>query len=322
MSVLVTGGAGYIGSVVADHLAARGERVVVIDDLSRGDRQAVPHGVEFVEGRVGDRDLVATLVADQGVEACLHFAGLIAVGESVHYPLRYYGGNVGETIGLLEALTGSGVQTFVFSSSAAVYGEPEVVPIPENHRIAPTSPYGRTKAMVEQALADLAAGGLMRSVALRYFNAAGATARVGERHRPETHLIPLAIDAVLGTGPPLVVFGGDYPTPDGTAVRDYIHVDDLAAAHLAALDFLSGTGGHHAVNLGNGAGASVLEVVDAVATASGRPVPYEIGPRRTGDPARLVASNDLAANLLGWRPAIPALADIVASAWEHRSTPG
>ena len=315
MTVLVTGGAGYIGSAVVDHLIERGEQVVVLDDLSRGHRDAVNEAAVFRRGSVGDEALVRSIAAEFPLQACLHFAGLIAVAESVAEPLLYYEVNVAQTIRLLAALADGGVPGVVFSSSAGVYGDPLRIPIDEAHPLAPTSPYGAGKAMVERVLADLAAAGRLRSVALRYFNAAGATGRRGERHEPETHLIPLALAAALGRRPRLVVFGDDYPTADGTAVRDYIHVDDLARAHLAALDYLSRGGQHLIANLGNGAGYSVLEVIECVGMVGGRPVPFEVGPRRPGDPARLVAGAALAQEEFGWRPQHPSLDDMVESAW-------
>ena len=315
MSVLVTGGAGYIGSVVVDHLVDQGEQVIVLDDLSRGHRDAVNQAAILRRGSVGDPGRVRAIAAEYSVRACLHFAGLIAVGESVADPIWYYDVNVAQTIRLLEALVEAGVPGVVFSSSAAVYGDPIRLPIDEDHPLAPTSPYGAGKAMVERVLADLAATGRLRSVALRYFNAAGATERRGERHEPETHLIPLALASALGRRGRFVVFGDDYPTPDGTAVRDYIHVDDLARAHLAALSYLDEGGEHLVANLGNGAGYSVLEVIDCIRRVAGRPVPFEIGRRRAGDPARLVAGADRARERLRWEPEVPSLDDIVASAW-------
>ena len=315
MAVLVTGGAGYIGSVVVDHLIEQGEQVVVLDDLSRGHRDAVNEAAVFRRGSVGDGSLVRSIAGEFPLRACLHFAGLIAVAESMAEPLRYFEINVAQSIRLLEALAESAVPGVVFSSSAAVYGDPVRIPIDEEHPLAPTSPYGAGKAMVEGVLANMAAAGRLRSVALRYFNAAGATERRGERHNPETHIIPLALAAARGRRSKLVVFGGDYPTPDGTAVRDYIHVDDLARAHLAALEYLDGGGEHLVANLGNGAGYSVLEVVDCVGRVGGRRVPLEVGARRAGDPARLVAGAALAREELGWQPQRPSLDDIVESAW-------
>jgi UDP-glucose-4-epimerase GalE len=322
VSILVTGGAGYVGGAVVDRLVARGDRVVVLDDLSRGHRDDVNEGALFVEGSMGDAPLVRSLVEAHGVEACVHLAGLICVGESVLDPLRYYGVNVGQTERLLASLTSAGVESLVYSSSAAVYGDPEEIPIPERHPLAPASPYGATKMMVERMLADLAGAGSMQSIALRYFNAAGATERIGERHDPETHLIPLAIDAALGRREPLVVFGVDYSTHDGSAIRDYVHVDDLAVAHLSALDRVGRVGGHGAVNLGTGTGHSVLEVVSAVEKVSGRAVPHRVGKRRPGDPPRLVAAIESAHELLGWQPVVADLHDIVATAWEYSASRG
>lgn len=317
--MLVTGGAGYVGGAVTDLLVARGERVVVLDDLSRGHRGSVHPSALLVTGSVGDRSLVEALVRDEGIGACIHCAGLIVVDESVRDPMRYFEVNVSQTVRLLDSLVACGVEAFVFSSSAAVYGDAAAVPISEDHPVAPTSPYGAAKAMVERVLEDVAGSGRLRSMALRYFNAAGATDRIAERHVPETHLIPRAVAAALGDGGALVVNGVDYPTPDGTPIRDFVHVGDLAAAHLAALDYLSAEGGHRAVNLGNGSGFSVREVVAAVERVSGRSVPWREGPRRAGDPARLVASVALAGRLLDWRPRMPSLDDIVATAWDARA---
>lgn len=313
MSVLVTGGAGYIGSVVVDQLIDAGREVVVLDDLSHGHADAVNPSASLVEGSIGDRHLVESLVSD-GIDVCMHFAGLIAVGESVAEPAKYWSVNVAQTVALLDTLVAGGVGMFVFSSTAAAYGEPRYTPIDEDHPIAPTSPYGNSKVAVEHLLGDLDSAGRMRSVALRYFNAAGATARRTERHDPETHLIPLAIAAARGERT-LKVFGDDYPTPDGTCVRDYIHVSDLADAHLRALDHLATDGESSVFNLGNGSGYSVLQVIESVERVSGRRIPAERVDRRPGDPAVLVASSDRARDVLGWQPSMPDLDEIVASAW-------
>lgn len=318
MSILVTGGAGYIGSVVVDQLIDRGEQVVVLDDLSRGYRNAVNAVAVWQEGSIGDTGLVRSLVARYAIRACVHFAGLIAVGESVRVPRRYLDVNVGDSLALLGALIDMGVSSLVFSSSAAVYGNPEIVPIPDDHRREPTSPYGLTKVMVEQILAEFDRADLMRSVSLRYFNAAGATERRGERHDPETHLIPLAIDAALGIRGPLTVFGSDYPTVDGTPVRDYVHVSDLARAHLAAVDYLDQGGETMTANLGNGSGYSVMEVIESVERCCKRRVPFSVGPRRAGDPAILVAGTERARGRLSWEPEVTGLDDVVASACRVR----
>lgn len=313
-ATLVTGGAGYIGSVVTDLLVARGKPVVVLDDLSGGYRDAVDPSVPFYNGKIGDESLVADICRTHAVEACIDFAGLIAVGESMSEPARYWRCNVGETAVLLDTLREHGVECFVFSSSAAVYGEPEQTPIQENQPLRPASPYGRTKLAVEHILSDMDAVGSMRSVSLRYFNAAGATERRRERHDPETHLIPLVLRAASAKAP-ISIFGTDYPTPDGTAIRDYIHVSDLAEAHLLALDHLRSDGGTLAANLGNGLGFSVAEVIEASSCVTGINLEVIEAPRRPGDPTTLVADATLAAEALGWRPAIPSLEEIIESAW-------
>ena len=314
MTVLVTGGAGFIGSVVTDQLRAGGEPVVVIDDLSRGDRDAVDEDVPFDQAPVGDSATIERVVADHRVDACIHFAGLIAVGESVAKPGLYWRRNVAESITLFDTLAVLGVENVVFSSSAAVYGDPVEVPIPEEHPKQPTSPYGTTKMVVEMVLEDLSAAGQLQAVSLRYFNAAGATRRRRERHIPETHLIPLALRAAV-QGTPMNVFGTDYPTPDGTAIRDYIHVDDLAAAHVRAIDYLRRGGSTVALNLGVGHGASVREVLTTSEEVTGLPINAVESSRRQGDPAVLVAAAAEARNVLQWTPHTTDLGKIVESAW-------
>ncbi|MDE0320570.1 MAG: UDP-glucose 4-epimerase GalE [Acidimicrobiaceae bacterium] len=313
MTVLVTGGAGYIGSAVVDALAAHGEDVLVIDNLSRSTRPDFPDGVEFESVDIGDTESLEHFVRRHGIESCIHLAALIAVGESVADPGLYIENNVVQSARLLRVLVRNGVSRLVFSSSAAVYGNASTTPISENESTQPTSPYGWTKLVAEQMLEmhDHADG--LRSVSLRYFNAAGATARRMSPHRPATHLIPLAVRAATEPDGRLTVFGDDYPTPDGTAVRDYIHVADLTEAHLLALDYLRTGGSTTAVNLGAGVGHSVFEVVAAVERVLGCRVPCEIGPRRVGDPAELVASTQRARHLLGWDPSRSTLAEIVSS---------
>ncbi|MEN8234781.1 MAG: UDP-glucose 4-epimerase GalE [Actinomycetota bacterium] len=318
MSVLITGGAGYVGGAVVDRLIERGETVVVVDNLSRTPDSGLPDEVSFHQVDVGDRDAISAIVREHSVDACLHFAGLIAVGESVEHPGLYFEQNVSQTIALLDVLAGHDVSNVVFSSSAAVYGEPQEIPIPEDHPHRPTSPYGSTKSIVEQLLAQYDLTGTIRSVSLRYFNAAGAAPGRSERHVPETHLIPLAVDAALGLRDPLTVFGTDYDTPDGTAVRDYIHVVDLADAHLDALDYLRAGEATDALNLGNGEGYSVMQVIDSVSRVADHQVPFTLGDRRAGDPPVLVASAERARHVLGWVPQQPELDTIVASAWESR----
>jgi len=314
MTVLVTGGAGFIGGVVTDQLRAGGEPVVVIDDLSRGNRDVVDDDVPFYQAPVGDRDAIERIVADHEVDACIHFAGLIAVGESVAEPGLYWRRNVAESITLFDTLATLGVDNVVFSSSAAVYGDPIEVPIQEAHPKQPTSPYGNTKMVVELVLEDLSTAGNLQAVSLRYFNAAGASERRRERHIPETHLIPLALRAARD-GTPMNVFGTDYPTPDGTAIRDYIHVDDLASAHVRAIDYLRGGGATVALNLGVGHGASVREVLTTSEEVTGLPINAVETPRRPGDPAILVAAADEARSTLKWTPHTTDLGEIVESAW-------
>ncbi len=313
MTVMVTGGAGYVGSVVVDQLIDRGEEVLVVDSLVRGFNDQVNRQARFVHAEVGDVETLVPFLAE--VDAVLHFAGLIAVGESMMNPGLYHEQNVAQGVDLLNAVCAAGISSLVFSSSAAVYGEPEEVPIPETHRLAPTSTYGWTKLAVEQMLADHARADGLRSVSLRYFNAAGASDRRRERHDPETHLIPRILGAARGEVD-LRVFGDDYPTRDGTNVRDYIHVDDLAHAHLQALDYLRTGGATTQINLGTGTGFTVLEVIEAARRVTGVDIPVEVGPRRAGDPASLVASNQRAEDLLGWEPRRTDIDDIVRSAWE------
>lgn len=313
MTVLVTGGAGYIGAVVVDQLVARGDSVVVIDNLSRSPAPELPSSVAFVHADVGDTETVMGTVDRFAVDSCLHLAGLIAVGESTRNPGLYFENNVAQVVRLLRTLIDGGVRWFVFSSSAAVYGDAAEIPITEGAPLEPTSPYGWTKMVVEQMLEmhDRANG--LRSVSLRYFNAAGATATRHERHMPETHLIPLALQAALDPDRSLTVFGNDYPTTDGTAIRDYIHVNDLVGAHLLALDYLRSGGKTTQLNLGTGIGHTVLEVIAAIERALGQPLAFDMGSRRAGDPPALVAAPDQARHVLGWQPTRSSLDQIVGS---------
>lgn len=317
MTVLVTGGAGYIGSVVTDALVQRGEQVLVVDNLTRSVQSEFSSGVSFETADVGDTERIGLLIADHGVNACIHLAGLISVAESVHDPGAYIENNIVGSARLFEALTDHNVRHVVFSSSAGVYGNASSMPISEDAPLQPTSPYGWTKMVVEQMLAAYDTADGLRSASLRYFNAAGATSRRMERHEPETHLVPLAMRAATNPGAPLQVFGTDYPTRDGTAVRDYVHVSDLARAHLLALGYLRDGGDTTVLNLGAGRGHSVLEVIAAVEHGLGRAVPYEAGPRRAGDPAELVASPQRARRVLNWEPSQSTLEEIVASAAAH-----
>ncbi|MGW1077516.1 UDP-glucose 4-epimerase GalE [Streptomyces sp. NPDC002537] len=308
---LVTGGAGYIGSVVAAHLLAAGHAVTVLDDLSTGHRASVPDGARFIEGRVQD----AGRWLDSSYEAVLHFAAFSQVGQSVTDPAPYWANNVGGTADLLAAMRDAGVRTLVFSSTAATYGEPATVPVTEDAPTAPTNPYGATKLAVDHMIGSECAAHGLAAVSLRYFNVAGAYGRYGERHAPETHLVPLVLQVALGEREAVAVYGDDYPTPDGTCVRDYIHVADLAEAHLLALS-AARDGEHLICNLGNGSGFSVHEVVETARKVTGHPVPQTAAARRPGDPAVLVASAARAAETLGWRPRRTDLAEIIADAWE------
>jgi UDP-glucose 4-epimerase len=311
---LVTGGAGYIGSATAAALLAAGHEVTVVDDLSAGHRDAVPEDATFVAADVSDPGTMDPLVADGGFDACLHFAALIEAGESMRAPERFFTVNTAGSARLLEVLVRHGVERFVLSSTAAVYGEPTRLPIDEDDPLAPTNPYGESKLLVERMLAWHHRIHGLRVATLRYFNAAGATAERGERHDPETHLIPLVLQVALGTRDRVAIYGTDYPTPDGTAVRDYVHVVDLADAHVRALTALDDDG-LIVCNLGNGSGFSVREVVEAARRVTGHPVPADEAPRRAGDPAVLVASSERARHLLGWRPRYAELDTIVADAW-------
>ncbi|MFC9733620.1 UDP-glucose 4-epimerase GalE [Streptomyces roseolus] len=312
---LVTGGAGYVGGTVAAHLLERGDRVTVLDDLSTGFREGVPAGAEFVEGRVQD----AARWLDGSYDGVLHFAAYSQVGESVAKPEKYWENNVGGTMALLAAMRAAGVRRLVFSSTAATYGEPATVPITETAATAPTSPYGASKLAVDHMITGECAAHGLAAASLRYFNVAGAYGGLGERHDPESHLIPLVLQVALGRREAISVYGDDYPTPDGTCVRDYIHVADLAEAHLLALDAMTRgdvpAGEHLVCNLGNGNGFSVREVVETVRKVTGHPIPETAAERRPGDPAVLVASADTARERLGWVPSRPDLADVVADAW-------
>ena len=315
-SILVIGGCGYIGSHMVKHLLEAGHHVTVLDDLSSGFQDSLLGG-ELIIADCGDRTALDTLFSSHKFNGVLHFASLIQVGESVLNPAKYYQSNVAKTLTLIEAMKDHNVGPLVFSSTAAVFGEPLYIPIDEKHVRAPINPYGMTKHMVENMLSDFDHAYGLRSVALRYFNASGAdpSGRIGERHEPETHLIPLALQAVLGRKPALKVFGRDYETADGTCIRDYIHVDDLAEAHLLALEYLWNDGESTAFNLGNGAGFSVQEVLDAVMEVTGRLVPIEDAPRRAGDPAVLIADASNAHKILGWQPKYSQLEVIVRHAW-------
>jgi UDP-glucose 4-epimerase len=315
--VLITGGCGYVGSHVNKCLSQKGHQTVVLDNLVHGHREFAKWG-RLVEMDLGDRAGLEKLLAAEKFDAVLHFAGYIAVGESVREPETYYRNNVGNSLILLAAMRQAGLNRIIFSSTAAVYGDPVQIPLDEGHPLAPINPYGRTKLIIEQALRDFSAAYGLRSAALRYFNAAGAApgAGIGERHLPETHLIPLVLEAALGKRPNVSVYGADYQTPDGTCLRDYIHVDDLAEAHVLALEYLEQGGGTDCFNLGNGNGFSVQEVISTARKVTGREIKAEITPRREGDAPRLIASSDKAKRVLNWKPKYTGLDEIVRTAWE------
>jgi UDP-glucose 4-epimerase len=317
--ILVTGGAGYIGSVTAELLLARGEGVVILDNLDRGHRDAVPRRASFYEGNIGDRKLLARIAQEHELEACIHFAALAYVGESVLEPARYFSNNVEQGIALLDELLKAGVRRLVFSSTCATYGEPETVPISEDHPQHPTNPYGWSKLMMERILESYDQAHGLRFVALRYFNASGATSERGELHIPETHLLPNVIAAAQGEIPAVSVFGDDYATPDGTAIRDYVHVADLGAAHILALEHLRAGKESERINLGNSRGYSVMEVIETARHVTERSIPVKIEPRRAGDPSRLVADASRARKVLGWQPAYPDLGAIIRTDWEWRT---
>ncbi len=315
--ILVTGGAGYIGSQTCKALALAGYQPITLDNLVYGHRWAVRWGPLEV-GDIADRAFLDRVIAQYRPEAVIHFAAYAYVGESTQHPGRYYRNNVAGTLTLLEAMRDHGIGQMVFSSTCATYGNPQRTPIDEDHPQHPINPYGATKLMVERMLGDFEAAHEMRWAALRYFNAAGADpdGEVGEAHDPETHLIPLAMQAVHGdTQQVLKVFGDDYPTPDGSCIRDYVHVSDLADAHLKSLDFLRNGGKSGAFNLGTGRGASVFEVIDCIERVAGRPVPIEIVARRAGDPPVLFADAEKARRVLGWTPRYPALTETIEHAW-------
>ena len=316
-TVLVTGGAGFVGSHACKALSRHGFTPVVYDNLSYGHEEAVRWG-PFERGDILDRARLDEVIAAHRPVAIVHFAAFIAVGESVGDPGKYYRNNVAGSLSLMEAARDNGIKAFVFSSTAAVYGLPEVVPIPEDTAKLPINPYGHSKWMVECMLRDFSEAHGLKSIALRYFNAAGADpdGETGECHEPETHLIPLALDAAAGVGKPLTVFGEDYDTSDGTCIRDYIHVSDLAEAHISAVESLLKGGPSRKFNAGTGRGNSVKEVIHAVEEVTGKKVPFVLGPRRAGDPAELVANSDNLQRTLGWKPVYTDVRDIVRTAWE------
>ncbi len=314
-NVLVVGGAGYIGSHMVKELLD-GCGVVVLDNLSRGHRELLPGG-EFIEGDLGNAALLDSIFSQHRIDAVMHFAAYSLVGESVEQPLRYYRNNLAHTVELVDSMIRHSVKRFIFSSTAAVYGEPDRTPIGEDHPCRPTNPYGETKLTVEHLLKDCATAHGLRYVSLRYFNAAGADASgtIGERHQPESHLIPLVLQVATGERANIRIFGTDYPTPDGTCVRDYVHVSDLAQAHLLALQSLMAGGDNAVYNLGNSKGYSVREVIDVARRVTGHSIPATTSARRAGDPAVLIADSARIRRELGWRPRYESLATIVETAW-------
>lgn len=322
MSILVLGGAGYIGSHTATELIRNGEDVIVADNLLTGFREAVPEKARFYQGDIRDFDFLDNLFKNESVDAVIHFAACSLVGESVQKPLKYYDNNLYGTKVLLDAMTANGVNKIVFSSTAAVYGEPENIPILEDDRTLPTNPYGETKRAMERMFHWTGLAHNINYVSLRYFNACGADASgsIGEAHNPESHLIPLILQVPNGKRESVSIFGTDYDTPDGTCIRDYIHVTDLAQAHILAVKYLLGGGESNIFNLGNGVGYSVKEVIETARRVTGHSIPANEEERRAGDPARLVASSRKAKEILGWRPEHDSLEEIISSAWRWHKT--
>jgi len=315
LNLLVTGGAGYIGGTVATILMQAGHRVTILDNLCHSKRNEVPAGAEFVQADIADRPRVESLLRELKPDGVLHFAALIEAGDSMKVPEVYFRNNTASTLSLLEAMHATGVNKLVFSSTAAVYGEPRSIPIEESAPLDPTNAYGESKLLVEYMLKWFHQIHGLRYASLRYFNVAGALPHRGEAHEPESHIIPLILDVALGRREKIFIFGDDYDTPDGTCIRDYIHVRDLADAHILALEALT-TRDKMILNLGNGSGFSVKEVVESARRVTGHPIPVELKPRRPGDPARLVASSEKANAELGWKPQIPEIDDILQSAWD------
>jgi UDP-glucose 4-epimerase len=314
LKILVTGGAGYIGGTVALRLLSAGHNVLIYDNFCHGHRDLVPAGTQLIEGDIADRERLTRILRDEQIDGVMHFAALIEAGESMKHPEMYFRNNTASTLSLLEAMLAAGVDRLVFSSTAAVYGEPRSTPIEEDAVLAPTNAYGESKLLVEQMLTWVNRIHGLRYASLRYFNVAGAVEGRGEAHEPESHLIPLILDVALGRRKSIKIFGKDYPTPDGTCVRDYVHVGDLADAHILAFEALS-TRSRLIYNIGNGQGFSVREVVDSVRRVTGHSIPVVEEPRRPGDPAVLVASSKRIMDELGWKPRCSSLDDIVRSAW-------
>ncbi|MBR1439536.1 MAG: UDP-glucose 4-epimerase GalE [Synergistaceae bacterium] len=322
MSVLICGGAGYIGSHNVRAFAEHGDEVIVVDNLETGHRASLPEGIKFYEGDIRDGELLAKIFTENAVEAVIHFCAYSLVGESVEKPLKYFDNNVGGMISLLEAMEKFGVKRIIFSSSAATYGEPERVPILETDPANPTNPYGESKLIMEKMMNWVSRRYGIKYVSLRYFNVAGAwhDGTIGEAHRCETHLVPLILQVPMGKRESITVYGDDYPTKDGTCIRDYIHVEDLARAHILALEYLRSGGESGIFNLGSGDGYSVMEMINAARKVTGHSIPAVIGKRRAGDPARLVADSTKAKNILHWEQQITRMEDIIATAWKWHSS--
>jgi UDP-glucose 4-epimerase len=322
MRVLVVGGAGYIGSVTSLHLLACGHEPVVLDNLSKGHRESVPRGIAFVNADFGNRRALDELLQAQPIDAVMHFGALSLVGESVKEPGKYFNNNVSKGLVLLDCLLEHGVQHFVFSSTAAVYGEPAATPIAEDFPLTPSNPYGDSKLAFEKILKWYAQAYDLKYTSLRYFNAAGATEDVGEDHHGETHLIPLVLKVALGQREHIAVYGDDYDTADGTCIRDYIHVSDLASAHVVALEHMIKSGNSQVFNLGNGIGFSVRQIIEAARKVTGHPIPEIVTPRRAGDPSILVASNEKIKKMLNWQPQYSDVEKIIGDAWRwHQKYP-
>jgi UDP-glucose 4-epimerase len=317
VNILVTGAAGYIGSICSEVLLSRGMSVIALDSLLEGHRAALPPGVVFCQVDLGNREELDSVFSQHKIDAVMHFAAEALVAKSVREPSIFYATNVAGGVNLLDAMTRHGVPKFIFSSTAATYGEPKIVPIPEDHPKQPINPYGKSKLVFEGILADYRAYTGLQYVALRYFNAAGASQERGEHHRVETHLIPRVLDAAAGVLPHVDVFGTDYPTPDGTCLRDYIHILDIADSHVRALEEIDRVSGE-AFNVGNSRGFSILEVIDSAERITGRKIPRKLGPRRPGDPAVLVASKDKLKRMLGWEASHSSLEEIIQSAWSWK----
>ncbi len=321
--ILVTGGAGYIGSHMVRQLIRDGLKPVIIDNLSNGFKEFVPNtGIPFYEANISDRETLKKIFSKHQIEAVINFAAFIEVGESVKNPLKFYANNVSNTLILLEEIIKAGVNKFIFSSTAALFGEPEYVPIDEKHILKPINPYGRSKLMVEQILGDFEASYNLQYGCLRYFNASGADSEggIGESHNPETHLIPIVLQAALGKREKIMINGNDYDTPDGTCIRDYVHVTDLADAHLLLLKYMQKGGKERYFNLGTGQGSSIMEIIKMVEKVTNLNVPFEFAPRRVGDPSRLIADGSKARDILGWNPQHSSLENIIKTAYEWERT--